>query len=161
MHRTTRRLTLTETGRAFYHRCPELLSALDEAEGDLASRRREASAGCASAPLSFGVQHLAPPSGDYMSAIRRCRSICRSADRTVDLVEEGVDLAIRISWRDATEPDRAAGWPRRGWWCAPRPRISNGAGRRSSRTNWRSTTSSPTPIPRSATNGRSTDRTGR
>ena len=67
LHRTTRKLSLTDDGQTFYHRCAELLGALDEAESDLSSRSTEASGLLRiSAPVTFGIQHLAPLWGRFL-----------------------------------------------------------------------------------------------
>ncbi|MGL5001439.1 MAG: LysR family transcriptional regulator, partial [Casimicrobium sp.] len=68
LQRTTRRLSLTEEGSVFYARCKELLSALEEAEGEITSRSGEASGLVRiNAPLSFGVSHLAALWSEFKS----------------------------------------------------------------------------------------------
>jgi DNA-binding transcriptional LysR family regulator len=97
LNRTTRRLSLTESGQVFYERCVQLLADLDEAEqatrGGGTEPRGTLRLTCA---ISFGRRHLAPAIADFLSVHPRLRFEVALSDRVVDLVEEGYDLAIRI-----------------------------------------------------------------
>ena len=98
LNRTTRSLSMTYDGQAFYYHCTELLAALEEAEGDLSTRSAEASGLVRiSAPVTFGILHLAPLWGDFLARYPKVRLDVALSDRAVDLVEDGFDLAIRIS----------------------------------------------------------------
>lgn len=98
LHRTTRKLSLTDDGQSFYHRCTELLAAVAEAENELSSRSAEASGLLRiSAPVTFGILHLAPLWGRFLAAHPKVTLDISLSDRTVDLVEDGFDLAIRIA----------------------------------------------------------------
>ena len=98
LNRTTRRLSMTDEGSLFYVRSTDLLNALDEAESELNTRAGEASGRLRiSAPVTFGVTHLAPLWGTFMERHPKVSLDVSLSDRTVDLVEEGIDLAIRIS----------------------------------------------------------------
>lgn len=98
LHRTTRRLSLTEEGAVFHARCQELLGGLSEAEAEISSRAGEASGLIkVNAPLSFGIVHLAPLWGTFQALHPKVRMEVSLNDRLVDLVEEGYDLAIRIA----------------------------------------------------------------
>lgn len=97
LNRTTRRISLTESGRAFYERCVQVLADLEEAEQE-ASRAAVVPRGtikltCA---VNFGVRHLAPAVAGFLAAHAEVRFDVSLSDRTVDLVEEGFDLGIRI-----------------------------------------------------------------
>lgn len=97
LHRTTRRLSLTEDGRLFYSRSKDILDAMDEAELEIGSRRAEPSGVIrVNVPVSFGIRHLAPIWGDFLAAHPKIDLDIDMNDRIVDLVEEGYDLAIRI-----------------------------------------------------------------
>jgi DNA-binding transcriptional LysR family regulator len=98
LHRTTRRLSLTEEGQVFYARSKELLAELDEAEAEITSRI-EAASGLlrVNAPVTFGILHLAPLWGAYKALNPKVTLDITLADRVVDLVEEGYDVAIRIA----------------------------------------------------------------
>ena len=97
LNRTTRRLSLTESGRVFHERCVQLLADLDEAE---------VSAGAATilprgtlrltASITFGSRHLAPAIADFITRFPAMRCDVELSDRAVDLVDEGYDLAVRI-----------------------------------------------------------------
>lgn len=97
LNRTTRRVSLTETGRAFYERCVQVLADLEEAEQE-ASRAAVVPRGTIklTTSVNFGVRHLAPAIADFLAAHGEVRFDVSLSDRIVDLVEEGFDLAIRI-----------------------------------------------------------------
>jgi DNA-binding transcriptional LysR family regulator len=98
LHRTTRRLSMTAEGQAFYVRCKELLAAIDEAESELTSTRTEPSGMIrVNAPLTFGVLQLAPLWGRFCDQNPKVSLDVTLTDRVVDLVEEGYDVAVRIS----------------------------------------------------------------
>ena len=95
--RTTRRLNLTETGRSFYEHCARILADLEEAESAVAQQHGELRGTLKVAlPLSFGVRHMCGPIADFARLHPRVRFDLDLNDRRIDLVEEGVDLAIRI-----------------------------------------------------------------
>ncbi|MGH8849605.1 MAG: LysR substrate-binding domain-containing protein [Casimicrobiaceae bacterium] len=97
LNRTTRRLSLTESGRLFYERCVQLLADLEEAE-ESASASTVAPRGTLrlSAPVTFGERHLAPAIGAFVGRYPGMRFDVELSDRAVDLVDEGFDAAIRI-----------------------------------------------------------------
>jgi DNA-binding transcriptional LysR family regulator len=97
LNRTTRRVSLTESGRAFYERGVLLLADLEEAEQE-AQRAAVVPRGTIrlTTSVNFGVRHLAPAIADFLAAHTEVRLDASLSDRLVDLVEEGFDLAIRI-----------------------------------------------------------------
>lgn len=98
LQRTTRRLSLTTEGQAFYARCRELLASIEEAESELSSSRSEASGLIrVNVPLTFGILHLAPLWGRFANQNPQVSLDITLNDRVVDLVEEGYDCAVRIS----------------------------------------------------------------
>ena len=98
LHRTTRRLSLTEEGRAFHQRAKELLGEIDAAEADITSRSAEPAGMIrVNAPLTFGILHLAPLWARFTEAYPGVTLDVILNDRVVDVVEEGYDLAIRIA----------------------------------------------------------------
>jgi len=98
LHRTTRRLSLTEEGQVFYARSKELLAELQEAEDEITSRADAASGLLRiNAPVTFGILHLAPLWGAFKALHPKVSLDVTLADRLVDLVEEGYDVAIRIA----------------------------------------------------------------
>lgn len=98
LHRTTRRLSLTEEGERFHARCRELLGELEEAEAEITSRTGRAAGQLkVSAPVSFGLLHLAPLWAGFMARHPDVTLDVTLSDRMVDLVEEGFDVAVRIA----------------------------------------------------------------
>lgn len=98
LHRTTRKLSLTEEGQVFHARCKELLTNVDEAEAEITSGNAEASGLVrVNAPVTFGIRHLASLWGEFRTLHPKVTLDVTLADRVVDLVEEGYDLAIRIA----------------------------------------------------------------
>lgn len=98
LHRTTRRLSLTDEGQIFYVRSKELLAELAEAEDEITSRSDDASGLLrVNAPFTFGVLHLAPLWGAFRAQHPKVKLDVMLADRLVDLVDEGYDVAIRIA----------------------------------------------------------------
>lgn len=97
LNRTTRRVSLTESGRAFYERCVQVLADLEEAEQE-ASRAAVVPRGTIklTAPVNFGVRHLASAIADFLAEHGEVRFDVSLSDRIVDLVEEGFDLGIRV-----------------------------------------------------------------
>lgn len=98
LHRTTRKLSMTQEGELFYARCRELLGALGEAEAEVTARSAEVVGTVkVSAPVSFGLLHLADLWAGFMAAHPQVRLEVTLSDRMVDLVEDGFDVAVRVS----------------------------------------------------------------
>ncbi len=98
LHRTTRRLSLTQEGEAFLARARDINASLEAAEAELSTRAESASGLVkVSVPVSFGIRHLAPLWGEFLQAQPRVSLDVQLADRVVDLVDEGFDLAVRIA----------------------------------------------------------------
>lgn len=97
LHRTTRRVNLTDSGRGFYERCAQILAELDDAE-------REASQSSAmprgtirlTTSINFGMRHMTPAIAAFLVNYPQVKFDVSLSDRVVDLVEEGFDVAIRI-----------------------------------------------------------------
>jgi len=98
LQRTTRKLSLTGEGDVFYSRCKELLGGVDEAEAEITSRSGEAQGALrVTVPVSFGILHLADVWGRFKALHPKVTLDVTLADRVVDIVDEGFDLAIRIA----------------------------------------------------------------
>lgn len=98
LHRTTRRLSLTEEGAVFNARCRELLAGVEEAEAEITSRSGTARGLLrVNVPVTFGILHLAPLWDAFHERHPQVRLDVTLSDRVVDVVEEGFDLAIRIA----------------------------------------------------------------
>ena len=103
LHRTTRTLSLTDEGRAFYDRGLQIFAAVEEAEASVAS-----SSGTPrgvlrlTVPDAFGRRVLLPLVRQYLREWPEVQVEVCFTDRVVDLIEEGFDLAVRIG---LTDPD--------------------------------------------------------
>lgn len=97
LNRTTRKVSLTEGGRAYYERVVQLLADLEEAEQE-ASRAAVVPRGVIklTTAVNFGVRHVAPAIAAFLAKHKEVRFDISLSDRIVDLVEEGFDLGIRI-----------------------------------------------------------------
>jgi DNA-binding transcriptional LysR family regulator len=97
LNRTTRRLSLTESGRMFHERCVQLLADLDEAEQTItASAIVPRGTLKLTASISFGTRYLAGAIAEFQQRHPQVRFDIELSDRAIDLVDEGIDLAIRI-----------------------------------------------------------------
>jgi DNA-binding transcriptional LysR family regulator len=98
MNRTTRKLSLTEAGEAYYREASQLLQQLDDLDATI-SDQTAAPRGLlrVSAPRNFGETTLAPAIFAFLADHPSVTLDLRLEDRYVDLVEEGIDVALRIS----------------------------------------------------------------
>lgn len=104
--RTTRRLALTEAGAAFYETCVRVLAELADAEAVLAAHRAEVVGRIkVDLPVAFGRMRVMPLLLAFAQRHPNVRPNITFTDRLVDIVEEGVDVAVRIgtppAWPDA------------------------------------------------------------
>jgi len=96
IHRSTRKLSLTEDGAAFFERASRTLRDLDEAVADLSERRGTLAGPLRiSAPVTFGRRHLGPALYPFLLAHPRLELMLDLDDRRVDIGAEGYDAAIR------------------------------------------------------------------
>ncbi|MFM0717296.1 LysR family transcriptional regulator [Paraburkholderia strydomiana] len=95
--RNTRKLAVTELGQEFYERARRILGEVEDAEQAM-SLRRAGPRGLlrVSAPMSFGMMHLSPLVAMFLREHGEVRFDMELSDRTVDVVGEGFDMAIRI-----------------------------------------------------------------
>ena len=95
--RTTRRVRLTEVGAAFFERCARIVSEMDEAERAVShSYGTPRGTLRLNAPVVFARLHVVPLLAEFLAAYPEVRIDVTFNDRFVDLLEEGVDVAIRI-----------------------------------------------------------------
>lgn len=100
-HRTTRKMHLTDSGRSFYQRALQILEDLQEAELQVSQAHQTLSGSLRiAAPLTFGLMHLGPAINDFQQQHPQVMCDIDFNDRTIDLMQEGFDLAIRIGRLD-------------------------------------------------------------
>lgn len=98
INRTTRSSSLTSVGREYYERAVKLIGDISELDGLAADEGKSLEGQLRLAvPLSFGLSHLSPAIDKFASEHPGLSINIDFSDRQVDLVEQGVDLAIRIS----------------------------------------------------------------
>jgi len=101
LNRTTRRISLTDEGRHYLETCRQVLSAVDEAETALTAEAAEPSGQLnITAPVLFGQMHVAPAVTRFVQRYDKMRCSLQLHDRVVNLLEEGMDVGIRISQLD-------------------------------------------------------------
>jgi DNA-binding transcriptional LysR family regulator len=93
--RTTRKLTVTEAGRRYYEKCLRILREVDGAQSTVKSGQAMDGLLVVTVPVTLGLQRIAPHLPSLLAAHRGLRIDIRFEDRVVDLVSEGVDVAIR------------------------------------------------------------------
>ncbi len=101
LQRTTRQVTLTDAGARYLERARRILSDVGEAEG-AAQVERSVPTGrlVVAAPQVFGRLHVAPLMCAYLTKFPEVTAELTLADRKVNLVEDGVDVAVRIGFLD-------------------------------------------------------------
>ncbi len=97
LQRTTRSVTLTDIGTRYLERARRILADVEEAEGSAQDERTRPSGRLVvSAPVGFGRLHVSPVMSAYLKRYPEVSAELRLADRMVNLVEDGIDLAVRI-----------------------------------------------------------------
>jgi len=115
LQRTTRSVTLTDAGSRYLERARRILSDVEEAEAAAEGERTRPSGRLVvSAPVGFGRLHVSPVMSAYLKRYPDVVSELRLSDRLINLVEDGVDLAVRIAHLpDSTLVARQVGQMRR------------------------------------------------
>ena len=97
LQRTTRSVTLTDAGTRYLERARRILADVEEAEGAAEGEQTRPSGRLVvSAPVGFGRLHVSPIMSAYLKRYPEVSGELRLSDRMVNLVEDGVDLAVRI-----------------------------------------------------------------
>jgi DNA-binding transcriptional LysR family regulator len=97
LQRTTRSVTLTDAGTRYLERVRRILADVEEAEGSAEGERtRPIGRLVVSAPIGFGRLHVSPVMSHYLARYPEIAAELRLTDRMINLVEDGVDLAVRI-----------------------------------------------------------------
>jgi len=98
LRRTTRRMSLTPEGQTYLERCRHILTEVEDAELSVTRDQREPRGIVRmTAPVLFGQMHVAPAVSDFLRRYREVRVELLLLDRVVNIVEEGVDIAVRIA----------------------------------------------------------------
>lgn len=121
LNRTTRQQSLTEVGRLYYERCKQLLA--DAAEADACAAELKAIPRGVlkiQAPVTFGSLQLAPALATYLHRFPDVKIDLTLSDRTLDLVEDGYEAAIRIGPLPDSGLIARTLQPYRMWLCASR-----------------------------------------
>lgn len=97
LDRTTRRVSATEAGRAYYERCIAILADVEETELQIAQLHEQPRGILkVNGPMSFGISYLAPAVAEFMTTFPDLKVELTLNDRFIDPIEEGVDVTIRI-----------------------------------------------------------------
>nr|WP_299243389.1 LysR family transcriptional regulator [uncultured Halomonas sp.] len=103
LQRSTRRVTPTDTGLAFYERCIQILSELDEATSAITALQSKPTGKLrVNAPMSFGTLHLSKVLAEYMALYPDVHVELMLNDRLIDAIEEGFDVTVRVGASQAT-----------------------------------------------------------
>lgn len=98
LNRTTRRLSLTETGRVYYERCKSILHDIEEIENIAGEQTGKVHGRLnISAPTSFGILHLKQAIPEYLKRYPQVQISLSLSDRFIDVVAEGFDVVLRIA----------------------------------------------------------------
>lgn len=98
LQRSTRRLHLTDVGTDYYERCRAILADVEEAEAQAATAESQPRGTLRiSLPYSFGLRHIAPLLPDFCKRYPDLQLELSFSDQKIDLVEEGIDMAVRIT----------------------------------------------------------------
>ena len=97
LNRTTRKLSLTEAGKEYYDRCAQILAQIDEADRIVSALHSSPRGTLRLNAASLFAHHLAPLIAEFNSAYPEITVELFTTDRRIDLVEEGIDVAIRFN----------------------------------------------------------------
>lgn len=98
LKRSTRRMSLTETGKSYYEQCVRILADVEETESAVTTENAALKGKLRiTAPLSFGVLHLSSAVADFMEEHPELTLDVQLSDNQINLIDEGYDLAIRIA----------------------------------------------------------------
>ncbi len=101
LNRTTRRIALTDEGRHYLERCRRILSDVEEAELALTAQQHEPSGLLrVTAPVTFGQMHVTRIATRFLERFDQVQIELLLLDRVINMVEEGIDVAIRIGHLD-------------------------------------------------------------
>lgn len=98
LQRTTRKVTPTPTGLAFYDRCVAILADMAEAELAVSQLQSEPKGLLrVNGPMTFGNRYLSPLVAEFLQQYPDVQVVLSLSDRFIDLIEEGFDVTVRIA----------------------------------------------------------------
>ncbi len=96
-HRTTRKVSLTEEGRTYYQHCRQILDSLEEAERAITDLQSKPTGKLKmTAPVAYGERYIAPLVNQFAQIHTELEVDLRLTNQQLDLVDDGIDLAIRL-----------------------------------------------------------------
>lgn len=96
-NRNTRQIAITDEGREYYLRCRTILAEVNDAESMLIDRQAEPLGKVTvTAPVTFGKRHVVPKINAYLNQYQKMQVELVLLDRPVDMLSEGIDIAVRI-----------------------------------------------------------------
>jgi len=120
LHRTTRHISVTTDGAAYYERCVRILADIDEAEY-LLTRHNNSPRGTLTVDTTSGIAKmvLMPQLHDFCNAYPEIRLELTSNGKPIDLLKEGVDVVLRVGALEEAMVARRIGWLRLGLYASP------------------------------------------
>lgn len=120
LHRTTRRISVTTEGAAYYERCVRILADIDEAEY-LLTRHNNSPRGTLTVDTTSGIAKmvLMPQLHDFCNAYPEIRLELTSNSKPIDLLKEGVDVVLRVGALEEAMVARRIGWLRLALYASP------------------------------------------
>src|ERR1700727_3191564 len=97
LNRTTRKVSLTEIGKAYYDRCTQILADIEQAD-DVAGAMQSTPRGTLRIyTATHIVPFISPVVGEFLAAYPDVKVDLTMGERTIDLIDEGIDLAVRLA----------------------------------------------------------------
>lgn len=97
LHRTTRKVSLTEIGRAYYDRCVQILADLEQADAIAGSQQSTPRGTLRIYTATHIVQFVAPVVAEFLAAYPDVKVDLTMGERAVDMIDEGFDVAVRLT----------------------------------------------------------------
>lgn len=115
LNRTTRRLSLTEAGETYFQSCARIVGEAEVASRHIKQLQEEPQGTLkVAAPISLGNKYITPLVRDFMTRYATLNVELRLDDQIVDMVDEGIDVSIRVGWLDDSNlvARKLGEWPR-------------------------------------------------
>jgi DNA-binding transcriptional LysR family regulator len=97
LHRTTRKVSLTEVGKAYYDRCTQILADLEQADEFAGALQSTPRGTLRIYTATHIVPFIAPVAAEFLASYPDAKVDLTMGERTIDLIDEGFDLAIRLA----------------------------------------------------------------